>query len=121
MMMRCYNKKSTFFSLYGGNNITVCEEWHLTTNFYKWALSSGYQENLTIDRIDNSKGYFPENCRWATRKEQVRNRTNTVITPEIIILIRSYPKRHSLTKLSLELGINISTIKAVRYNYNWID
>lgn len=56
----------------------MCDDWKNSfTKFYKWAISNGYNDNLTIDRIDNNKGYEPNNCRWATSKQQVRNRCNT--------------------------------------------
>lgn len=75
MKYRCYNSTSSVYEYYGGRGITVCDEWlHSFETFRDWAQSHGYQENLTIDRIDNNKGYSPDNCRWLTLADQQRNR-----------------------------------------------
>ena len=64
--------------LYQDRGITVCDEWLVLENFRDWALSHGYKEGLQIDRVNNDAGYCPENCRWATPKENVNNRRNTI-------------------------------------------
>lgn len=72
MKQRCYNRKSSSWHWYGEKGITVCDEWMApdgATAFAEWALENGYAENLSIDRIDSSKGYTPENCRWVTNSE----------------------------------------------------
>ena len=81
MKKRCNEKNHKSYYRYGGRGITYCSEWEDFNNFMGWALKNGYKENLTLDRIDNDKGYYPENCRWATPKEQSRNRhTNKFLT-----------------------------------------
>lgn len=76
---RCFNRKDKHFPDYGGRGISVCEEWKNNFKaFYKWAITNGYSDNLTIDRIDVNGNYEPTNCRWATPKEQTDNRRNAI-------------------------------------------
>lgn len=81
MYCRCYYSSTNQYKNYGGKGIKVCEEWKHSegfVNFYKWAISNGYSEELTLDRIDNEKDYCPENCRWATPKSQSNHKTNNI-------------------------------------------
>ena len=74
MKGRCNNPNVRFYQIYGGRGIKVCDEWMKFIPFYEWALSSGYSDDLTIDRIDNDGNYEPSNCRWATQHEQSMNK-----------------------------------------------
>lgn len=74
MKKRCYLKSHTHYSNYGGRGIKVCDEWKQSVkSFNDWAVTHGYRDDLTIDRIDNDGDYCPDNCRWVTYKEQMRN------------------------------------------------
>ena len=71
---RTQSPNSSDYHRYGGRGINLCTEWFKYENFRDWALNNDYKDGLSIDRIDNDKGYSPHNCRWATKKQQAQNR-----------------------------------------------
>lgn len=77
MRYRCESPKNQAYKYYGERGISVCKEWHDFSKFREWALENGYDDTLTIDRIDVMGNYEPTNCRWADSKVQMNNRTNT--------------------------------------------
>lgn len=104
MKQRCYNPKNDNYVNYGKRGITICDSWRNSYECFRdWAKTNGYEENLTIDRIDGSKGYFPDNCRWVTVKAQNNNlRTNRKITYK--------GETKSLAEWSKQYGIPHQTI-----------
>lgn len=94
MKQRCYYPKHKAYKNYGGRGIAVCEEWRNSSKaFCEWALANGYEEHLTLDRIDNDGNYEPSNCRWITPREQTYNRRNISNTGIVGV---SYHKRDKL-------------------------
>lgn len=103
MINRTTNSKSKDYKNYGGRGITVCQEWKNFLNFKEWALNNGYSEELTIDRMENDKGYSPDNCRWADRETQDNNKRQT-----IMLLYKG--KMQSAEQWAKEYNINRSTL-----------
>ena len=111
MKNRCERKTSINYERYGGRGIKVCKWWQKFENFYKWAIKNGYNNDLSLDRINNNKGYTPKNCRWVDRKTQQRNtRANVVIELNV--------ERHCIAEWAEITGINHSTIRS-RYSRKW--
>lgn len=104
MIQRCTNPKHPFYARYGGRGISVCLEWKKRKAFKEWALQSGYSETLTLDRVDNDRGYSPENCRWVSIKENCNNRCSTH-------KVTAFGECHSLKRWSEILGISYNTLK----------
>lgn len=95
-------------------NVEICEEWKNSFEaFYTWAVNNGYSDELTIDRIDVYGDYTPDNCRWATYKEQGNNRTNTVY-------VSVFGETKTITDWCDESGISRETLKW-RLKSNWPD
>ena len=78
MRQRCLNKNSSLYKYYGNREIKIDPKWDSFANF-KEDMGSGYKKGLTLDRIDNNKGYSKENCRWATWDQQSKNKRNNVV------------------------------------------
>lgn len=122
MMSRCYKEKNKDFYNYGARGITVCDEWQQDRNrFCEWALVNGFENNkkLSIDRIDNDKGYSPDNCRWANAAIQGRNTRRNVLTLKLANEIRG--SNMKLTQLAKKYKVSLSTIWLVINNRIWIE
>lgn len=105
MKQRCKNKNDPAYKYYGERGIKICKEWENNfISFYDWAIKNGYREDLTIDRIDNNKGYFPENCRWVDMKAQQNNKKNNHI-------IKYKDKEYTISKFCKFFNLNERTIR----------
>lgn len=103
MKQRCFNPNNHKYKDYGARGIKVCDEWMDYHTFKKWSLENGFEEHLTIERIDTDGDYEPNNCKWASYKEQANNRRNNR-------LIIFEGKEYTLAELSDKTGLESETI-----------
>lgn len=114
MIGRCYNENHISYFWYGRKGIKVYKPWvNDRTEFFKWAINNGYQDNLTIDRIDVNGNYEPSNCRWVDMKTQQNNRSNN-------ICLTYNGKTQTISQWASELCINRKTI-STRYYRGYTD
>lgn len=105
MKQRCFNPTQKGYKDYGGRGITVCDEWKNSfEKFRDWALSNGYSDDLSIDRIDNGGNYEPSNCRWENSLIQANNKRNNRI-------LVAFGESHTLTEWSRITGISLNIIR----------
>lgn len=112
MKDRITNENNNAYNYYGGRGIKLCEQWFDYINFYNWAINNGYQENLTIERKNTNGDYCPENCCWATMKEQSLNKRNTH-------LLEFNGKIQSAKEWSEELNIPYYVLMGRINKYEW--
>lgn len=112
MKNRCYNAKVKSYADYGARGIVVCDEWLYSFEVFRdWSLANGYQDDLTLDRIDTNGNYEPSNCKWSTMLEQQSNRRNNTILP--------FNGQHkTISQWSRELGISEGTLRS-RIDCGW--
>lgn len=111
IIQRCCNPKCKDYYKYGAIGRGVCDEWRDSDAFLDWAFSNGYADDLSLDRIDNTKGYYPDNCRFATRFEQNTNKLNNR-------LITFRGKTLTVTEMAQELGMPPKRLQT-RLEHNW--
>ena len=109
---RCTNSHKEGYKNYGGRGIKVCDDWFNSfESFYDWAMAHGYNDDLTIERIDVNGDYCPENCTWATRAEQSYNKRNN-------IKLTYKGETHNLKEWEEITGIKASILRG-RYQNKW--
>jgi hypothetical protein len=112
MIQRCENPKAHNYKDYGGRGISVCEEWHDFMCFFRWSMENGYNDDLTIDRINNDAGYEPDNCRWTTYKTQANNKRNNHF-------LTYNGETHTISEWSKITGIDKGTIRNRIVLHGW--
>lgn len=121
MKSRCNYNKHISYKNYGGRGITVCDRWE--NSFYEFIKDMGKKPSQlhSLDRIDNNKGYCPENCRWATQEEQSRNRRNIVLNHDLAKHIRqiNQEKGWGRKKIAKYLELPLGSVTGVLHGSSW--
>jgi len=118
MKIRCYNIKAKAYKNYGARGIIICDEWlHDSNKFCEWALNNGYMDDLTIDRIDNDKGYSPDNCRWVTYALNTRNTRVVKMSMPVARKIRGENMKPK--DIAKKYGVKIGMVYDIRLGRSW--
>lgn len=121
MKARCLRPNSTKFKRYGGRGITICDDWIDIEGFYKWAKSSGWSEDKTLDRIDIDGNYEPLNCQWISMSDNSRKKRTTKISFDDAQLIRARAKDgESEYALAEEYGVVHGTVWFIVNGYTHV-
>lgn len=121
---RCEDRNHRAFKYYGGKGVKMCDEWRSDfMAFFNWSAKNGYKEGLSIDRIDSSGDYEPNNCRWVTATHNNRNRDFVKLTydkAQEILKINS-SKKYSQSKMAKMFGVSQSTISDIVTGKRWLE
>lgn len=113
MRQRCYNPNYHAYKNYGGRGITICDDWvNSFNNFYNWAINNGYQEGLSIERINVDDNYYPNNCTWITLAQQAQNRRSCH-------MFCYNNKKQNLSQWCNELGLDYKLVHNRIFKLNW--
>ena len=121
MLRRCNNKSHPKYPRYGGRGITVCKEWSEFGNFYR--DMGDRPARLQIDRIDNNKGYYKDNCRWVTHKANIRNSNVVKLTSYSVSIIKRLLEDGGLTgaRIAKLFGVKSDAISLIKRGACWSD
>ena len=112
MISRCHDVKNKSYERYGGSGVKVCKEWKESFASFWLDMEKGYEDKKQIDRIDNTKGYFKENCRWVDVLQQSRNRR----------CVRWYKlgkRKMTLRQWDTHLGLKYGTVRSRIFILKW--
>lgn len=128
MKTRCYNPNADSYKNYGGRGITICDEWlgeNGFQNFYDWAMANGYNPEAkrgecTIDRIDNDRGYSPDNCRWVSMVTQIKNQRKPIKKGRTTIYYEIDGETHSISEWCKIYDLQYMTVyNRIRRGWNY--
>jgi hypothetical protein len=121
MKSRCLNPNNPKYNRYGGRGINICDDWLTIEGFVEWSINNGWKKGLTLDRIDNDKGYTPSNCQWITACANSRKKSTTKLCIEDAMQIRiKYNNGNSMPSLAKEYGVVHGTIWFIVNNFTHV-